>query len=69
MPASRTISFNLPEETIEQLDHIADRLSRSRSYIVQRCLELYFENLEYEVLSHGADVGLDQSSSMDSGHS
>ena len=69
MPASRTISFNLPEETIEQLNHLADRSGRSRSYIVQQCLELYFENPDSVEPPHGVETGPDQSSSMDSGHS
>jgi len=41
---STPISVRLPKELADQLDNIAKETERSRSYIIQKALELYIED-------------------------
>jgi len=41
---STAISVRLPKELADQLDNIAKETERSRSYIIQKALELYIED-------------------------
>ena len=48
MASTPTISLRLPQEAREKLDHLAGRLRRSRSYVMQRALELQYEAIVRE---------------------
>lgn len=48
MPSSSTLSLRLPEETRERLDRVAKKSRRSRSYIIQRALELHLDDVAKE---------------------
>ena len=57
MPDSRTISFNLPEETIEQLDQVAARSRLSPSLIIQQALARHFQESASEDHKAGQTAG------------
>jgi hypothetical protein len=44
--SSATISLRLPQEVRERIDRAAAKSRRSRSYIMQRALELHLDALE-----------------------
>jgi predicted transcriptional regulator len=48
MASSPTLSLRLPNETRERLDRVAERSRRSRSYIIQRALELHLDDVARE---------------------
>ena len=45
MASTPTISLRLPKEARERLDRVAARARRSRSYIIQRALELHLDEV------------------------
>lgn len=54
-PVSSTISLRLPDKTRQRLDDLAIRSRRSRSYIIQRALELHLNDVvAEEIASEGA---------------
>lgn len=48
MAPAPTISLRLPQDVREKLDRLAERLHRSRSYVMQRALELHYEDIARE---------------------
>lgn len=48
MPSSSTLSLRLPAETRERLDRAAKKSRRSRSYLIQRALELHLDEVAKE---------------------
>lgn len=48
MPSSPTLSLRLPKATRERLDRAAKTSRRSRSYIIQRALELHLDEVAKE---------------------
>ena len=49
MQATSVISGRVPTETAVKLDHLAERLDRSRGWIVARAVEQYVES-EFELM-------------------
>ena len=45
MTSSSTLSLRLPADTRERLDRVAAKSRRSRSYIIQRALELHLDEV------------------------
>lgn len=48
MHSTSTISLRLPKEARERLDRVAEKSRRSRSYIMQRALELHLDSVARE---------------------
>ncbi|MGB3399005.1 MAG: DUF6290 family protein [Candidatus Deferrimicrobiaceae bacterium] len=42
---SRAISIRIPDELAEQLEEVAKETDRPRSYIIQKALESYLEDI------------------------
>jgi predicted transcriptional regulator len=45
MASTSTISLRLPKEARERLDRVAAQSRRSRSYIIQRALEIHLDDV------------------------
>lgn len=41
MSSPRTISFRIPAEKVDQLDSLAKRMDRDRSYLLNEAVEIY----------------------------
>ena len=48
MASTSTLSLRLPNETRQRLDRAAEKSRRSRSYIIQRALELHLDEVAKE---------------------
>jgi RHH-type rel operon transcriptional repressor/antitoxin RelB len=48
---SDAISVRLPEDLAEKLDHLAESLDRSKTYIIKRALQEYLEEYEDYLLA------------------